>query len=1000
MLLVGMIPGIVIGGLGYLAGVNALRDSIGENFQEIAKETADKVEIMLNKVVQDAQSLALSPYIKSAVIKANAAYDGKSEALMTGALEKALKKNGPGSGAPSGRPADSLSGYLKDYQDQRMGEYGSIIVIDGAGRVIASTDGLEGHNQATESWWDTTFVKGKVFVSAVTPDERPHAYSLSIAVPVMDGNERPQGVLRMTYDVKDIFRVITDVKIGKTGHANLVTTEGTLVVCPIFPPKSHKVNDKLIGQINTGRPGWGIAEDDAHGGKSSIIGFAPVVSTHQMGLDKIGIKRWYIFVRQLPEETYAPMYSLLWKASMLGLVLVAGLPVLGFYAARRIIMPLRLLKEGAESISRGRLDHRLDIKTNDEIEQLSEAFNRMADNLEKSNRDRQTYLSRLEESEERYRTLFEHAEDSMMMLDPEGRAIAVNEREEEVIGYPKDAILGREFAGIVAGGDRDAFTRLFKRALEGEKPPTTEIKVLSGSGGLLTMEMSVTGIRMGGRSAFAQLHLRDITKRKVLEEEIRLERDKLETIIESMGDGLDIVDMNFRIQYMNDKFLSIFGKEALGKTCYRVYAGRETPCDECPVVKGIERIGILEVNVQGRSFMITHSPLKNLDGTTSTLEIFKDITVRKSLERAIKESEERYRTLFDHAEDSMLMLDSEGRAVAVNEREEEIIGYPKDALLGRAFAAIVDEEDRDAFTGLFKRALDGGKNPASEIKILGRGRTLTMEMSITGIRIGERSAFAQVHLRDVTRRKVLEQQLLRSERLAALGRLSSTLVHDLRNPIIGINKTLEGLLCTMGSRSPEEVKRVLGDLASGSGLLIGMVNDVLDVYRNSYETLPLIISDFSVSEAIHEALKLFHAEVEERRVSVVLENRGGPVEIKGDKRRLQRVFINLLDNAIKYSPPGGGIRISFEPVPEEADRSMLFRIEDEGPGIHPADLSLVFEPFHSKDKKASKTGTGLGLYFCRVVVELHRGSIWAGNRKDGSGAVFYIKLPLGRAYEN
>jgi PAS domain-containing protein len=174
-------------------------------------------------------------------------------------------------------------------------------------------------------------------------------------------------------------------------------------------------------------------------------------------------------------------------------------------------------------------------------------------------------------------------------------------------------------------------------------------------------------------------------------EELLKERNKLETIIESMGDGLDIVDKDFKIQFMNKNFLKLFGKEAVGKTCYEIYTGRDSPCDECPVVKGIEEAGILEINaLQDKTFLVTHSPFKNMDGTVSILEIFKDITERKEL----------------------------------------------------------------------------------------------------------------------------EQKLLMSERFTALNHFCSTLAHDLRNPIIGIKKRLEGLQSTLDASSPQAVRRTSSPAAS------------------------------------------------------------------------------------------------------------------------------------------------------------------------------------------
>lgn len=985
ILLVGTIPGVLVVILTYLSGINALKNSIGANFQEMAKETADKIEIIMDREIQDAQSLALSPYIKDIVLKANKSYKEKDSKAPLG--DKILNNN--------------LTNYLKEYQNEKMKGYGSILITDIKGAVISATDKLQDYNEGEKNWWNTTFNqgKGKVFISGIDYNEGTQTYSVAVAVPIFDhGHENAIGVLKMVHDVQDIFKTITNIKIGETGHANLVTSDGTLVVCPIFPPKSHRINDELMEQISTDKPNWGIAVDDAHGSNNSIIGFAPVNSTFKMGKDNFGGKAWYIFIRQLPEETYAPMYTLLWEVSFLGIALVVVLSLTGFYAARRIVKPIGLLTEGAELIGRGRLEHHIDVKTNDEIEQLAEAFNQMSDNLEKSGKERERYLHQIEESEEHYKTLFDHAEDSMLMVDLSGKIIAVNKREEKVLGYSKDALLNQGFSRLLSEKHRDKFSHIFNDAINGKKPSTIEVEVLSVERGLLTMEMDMTGIKKGERISFVQIHLRDITERKILEKQINLERDKLETIIESMGDGMDIVDKDFRIQFMNKKFLRLFGDEAVGRTCYEVYMGRKKPCDECPVVKGIEKIDILEVNApQGQAFLITHSPFKNIDGTTSILEIFKDITERKKLEGAIKESEEQYKNLFDHAEDSMLMIDLSGRIIAVNKRQEEIIGYSHETLLNHGFSIILTSNGiKDTYDDLFRMTLEGEKPPTTEVRILNkRGEMLTMEMSLTGIKREDKIAFVLIHLRDITKRKELEQQLLRSERLAAIGHFSSTLAHDLRNPVVGIKKRLESIQGTIGITDHETTKRILTDIILSSELLLGMVNDVLDVYQQSYEELPLIISSFSIVDALEEAIKLLQVEAEERRISVEINNRNESIAIQGDKRRLQRVFINLIDNAIKFSPTGGRVDIIFKPAAEDEVDYLLLKIEDEGPGIPSSELSRIFEPFYRKErKKEGKTGTGLGLYFCRIVVEAHQGKIWAENR-NGNGAALFIKVPIG-----
>lgn len=979
ILLIGIVPGIVVIILTYISGINALKNSIGTNFQEIAKETADKVHILMNREIKNAQSLALSPYIREAVLKSNTYYEDKDYRNIQ-----------------SGH--NVLTDYLKEYQINLMGEYSSILITDKKRFILSATSSSFDHFQGKKDWWQMAFNhgKGRIFISEIDYDDKAQTYSIAIAVPIFDrDNEKVIGVLMVLHDVNEIFKAITKIKIGETGHANLVASDGTLIICPIYPPKSHRINDQLMHKIISEKPGWGIASDDAHGGKNSIIGFAPVIFTPDFGPDNFGGIRWYVFIRELPAETYAPMYALLKKTSVMSIGLIFTLSILGFYLARRIARPISILTKGAELIGDGHLEHRINIKTNDEIEQLSDAFNHMALNLtKKSDQEKEAYLNQLKESKDQYKSLFDYAEDSMLMLDFKGRVVAVNKRQEEVIGYSKDILRDQKFSEILSEKDRKIFEDLFERTSKEEKPPTVEIEILNQGGNLLTMELNLRGIQQGESITFVQVHLRDITKRKVLEIEVALERNKLETIIESMGDGLDIVDKNFRIQFMNEKFLELFGKESIGRTCYDVYTGRDRPCNECPVVKGIEKIGVLEVALQDRTFLITHSPFKNIDGTTSILEIFKDITERKKLERTIKESEELYKNLFDYAVDSMLMVDLKGRVVAVNKRQEEVIGYSKDTLFVKDFSTILPEKDRKIFTELFERVLEGEKPPTAEIEILSQGgNLLTMEIDLMSINRGESSAFVLVHLRDITSRKELEQQLLKSERFTALSHFCSTLAHDLRNPIIGIKKRLESLQGTIESSHPDTTRRVLVDLVSGSELLMGMVNDVLDVYQNSYKELPLIISTFPFIDAIEEAVKLLQVEAEEKKVSVNLHKRK-PISIHGDKRRLQRVFINLLDNAIKFSPTGGNVDINFNTIKENDSNYLLFKIEDEGPGIAPQEISRVFEPFYRKDgRKNGNTGTGLGLYFCKIIVDTHEGKIWAENRKE-TGASFYIKIPL------
>ena len=180
----------------------------------------------------------------------------------------------------------------------------------------------------------------------------------------------------------------------------LLNTEGTPLICPVLPPKAHLINDPLMRQLMQMTPGWVVAEDDAHGGHNSIVGYAPIRFTHPLSESSLGGHQWYAFVRQDPAETYAPVYTLLRTVGMIGFGMVTALASLGFFVGRLFVKPILLLQEQADAIRqsvqdlasaarfdralRGATGRRVTVRTGDELESLALAFNQMAQALDES----------------------------------------------------------------------------------------------------------------------------------------------------------------------------------------------------------------------------------------------------------------------------------------------------------------------------------------------------------------------------------------------------------------------------------------------------------------------------------------------------------------------------------------------------------------------------------------------------------------------------------------
>jgi len=235
----------------------------------------------------------------------------------------------------------------------------------------------------------------------------------------------------------------------------------------------------------------------------------------------------------------------------------------------------------------------------------------------------------------------------------------------------------------------------------------------------------------------------------------------------------------------------------------------------------------------------------------------------------------------------------------------------------------------------------------------------------------------------------MQRRLVSAERLAALTRIATSIAHDLRTPLLGIEQGLQGLQFFTDSQLSGEARQLVGDLHVGARLAVGIVQDILDLYRQAYGELPLSYTQFRLDQVVREVVDLLKPEIADRRLEITVS--APPAEITADQRRLYRVLVNLLDNAVKNSPSGGNVRIIVSVRGEGSARRAVVAVEDEGKGLDPAALDTLFEP-NRPVTSPTRTGTGLGLYLCRIVIASHRGTIWAENRSEG-GARFVFDIP-------
>lgn len=282
------------------------------------------------------------------------------------------------------------------------------------------------------------------------------------------------------------------------------------------------------------------------------------------------------------------------------------------------------------------------------------------------------------------------------------------------------------------------------------------------------------------------------------------------------------------------------------------------------------------------------------------------------------------------------------------------------------------------------RMLAHGEQPS----LAQRSAMYELDMSAAQLQVFERTAQAVAHERQ--QRQELEHLNATLRQVEqAKTQLTNMVVHDMKTPLTG----LIGYLELMRMREMPSELRPLLDTAIRSGRnLSGLIGDLLDIARVEEGRLELERSWFAPADLLHDCVRELSAWLEQTDQTAIVEVAQDCPPSYADYRLLQRVFFNLLSNAIKHTPSGTTIILRAW---NDTEQTLVFEVEDDGPGISPDDFERIFEPFMRSRGTSSvqQTNTGLGLTFCKLAVEAHGGTIVVAST-PGAGTTFRVSLPI------
>lgn len=611
----------------------------------------------------------------------------------------------------------------------------------------------------------------------------------------------------------------------------------------------------------------------------------------------------------------------------------------------------------------------------------------------------------LRESEERYRTLFDSTNDAIFIYAMGGKILEVNKvgcerlrysREELLQLTPKD-ISTPEYAAT--GSQRIEELRKLGHGL-------TEMDLVTRDGIIIPTELSRRIIQYKGEPAVLSI-ARDITERKQMEEGLRKSEEMYRRLFESSQEGIIILDADTeKIIDVNPSLKKLSGyslEQIRGKKLWEIESFKHVEKDQIDFKKLQEeeyiRVAPLPIATKEKesisaefvSSIFEHNGRRliqcNIRDITEQLRLQEQLKKHnehleelvKERTQALRQNEEQYRLLVNNTQTGFVVINDKGIVIDANESYLRLVdaGTMK-GVIGHSVVewTAPDEKDHNA-DAVALCARQGYIQDFETIYQHGDGTRVNILINATMQETSDGKRLIAL-CRDVTERKYMEKMR---------GQFISTVTHELRTPLVSIQGYLDLILS--GGEIPSQTKEDLEVVKRNTHVLIQLVNDLLDVQRLASGKLPLDLQPLKLRKLIQDCIQQVQPLITEKNHNLKLETPDSEVTIVGDKTRLSQVLMNMLQNAIKFTPDHGRIIVRVT----DDENSIQVQVVDSGIGIRKEDLEKVFEPFSAIQKSNYVKGTGLGMSVARGLIRTHGGRIWAESEGEGKGATFTFTLP-------
>jgi PAS domain S-box-containing protein len=494
---------------------------------------------------------------------------------------------------------------------------------------------------------------------------------------------------------------------------------------------------------------------------------------------------------------------------------------------------------------------------------------------------------------------------------------------------------------------------------------------------------------------------REMVERQLTEAERARSQNLLATTLASIGDGVIVTDARGSITFLNaeaERMTRWTQSDASGKPLedvFRILNEMTRQPAENPVEKVLrfgKVVGLanhtLLLGKDGTELPIDDSaaPIRTGDGPIfGVVLVFRDVTEQRKSDFA----RARLAAIVEFSGDAIVTKNLNGVIQTWNAGAQRMFGYQPEEIIGKSITTIIPPERMNEETEILADLRSGRPHQRIEtVRLTKDGRHIHVSVSVSPLKDTDgRVIGASKIIHDVTdivaAREALREESRRKDEFLAI------LSHELRNPLAPVRMAV-AVLNKIGPAQPEQ-QQLRDVIDRQTTQLTRLLDDLLDVSRISSGKISLRKERFNIGEAVSSAVESIRPQMDARGHELLVDAPPEPIYVEGDTTRLSQVFVNLLNNAAKYTDRGGRITLTFRRVGSDA----VIRVIDPGIGLTPEQISRIFEMFAQVDESLERGegGLGVGLALARTLVQLHGGEIEAKSAGLGKGSEFIVRIP-------